>query len=406
MALRSGYYGLKKKLLDKVKALPGIKSIGDGLSLNPTTGELTATGTTVPVEANPEGAATASLVKLGIGEEIYAVPDAAKTYQTDDATEAAIVDADYIPFLDSSAASGSGAPRKSTWSNVKSKLKAVFDALYMTWEANGVLGAKNLFHLAIPYPSDIIDNVTYNVNNDGTVTLNGTATSNNNYFFTRSANGANASYNISDYSSIIKNGNIFSAQIPSTAPLDMLLVYRTNEDVFISEQRFQDSIVIEIPSNASKFQIKTETRAGAYDNIIIKPMICVAKDTDFTYQPYAMTNRELTDIFTRKSGIATVESDFAEKVTIGNINMVELIGGNVNVYIRFTVDTAFTGSSIVFRTPQKPLIPYTHIQLYNRNSPYELINTQTPYLTANGNIVFPIGLSTGDYDLAGTFLAV
>lgn len=34
MALRAGYYGLKKRLLNKVNALPGIKTIGDGLSLS------------------------------------------------------------------------------------------------------------------------------------------------------------------------------------------------------------------------------------------------------------------------------------------------------------------------------------------------------------------------------------
>ena len=90
MALRSGYYGLKKSLLNKVKSLPGIKSIGSGLNLNSTTGELTAT--------------------------------VANVYQTDDATESAIVDADYVPFFDSSAASGEGAPKKSTWSNFKTKI--------------------------------------------------------------------------------------------------------------------------------------------------------------------------------------------------------------------------------------------------------------------------------------------
>lgn len=75
MALRAGYYGLKKKLLEKVNALPGIKSIGDGLSLNSTTGVLSATGgggTTVV--ANPEGEASANLTKLEVGETIYGIP--------------------------------------------------------------------------------------------------------------------------------------------------------------------------------------------------------------------------------------------------------------------------------------------------------------------------------------------
>ena len=77
MALRAGYYGLKKKLLEKVNALPGIKSIGDGLSLNSNTGVLSATGggggTTVV--ANPEEEATTDLTKLQVESTIYGIPE-------------------------------------------------------------------------------------------------------------------------------------------------------------------------------------------------------------------------------------------------------------------------------------------------------------------------------------------
>lgn len=132
MALRSSYYGLKKKLLEKVKALPAIKSIGDGLSLDSSTGELTATGgggTTVV--ANPEGTATADLTKLKVGDTIYGVEaDTSACYQTTDDTESAIVDADYIPFFDASAASGEGAPKKSTWSNFCSKIAAKLSTVF------------------------------------------------------------------------------------------------------------------------------------------------------------------------------------------------------------------------------------------------------------------------------------
>lgn len=43
MALRAGYYGLKKKIVEKVNAIPGIKEIGSGLNLS-SSGTLTATG--------------------------------------------------------------------------------------------------------------------------------------------------------------------------------------------------------------------------------------------------------------------------------------------------------------------------------------------------------------------------
>ena len=145
MALKAGYYGVKKKDQLKLEKLPAFEEIGTGLQVTDD-GELEATGATLTIEANPEGVASETLTKLQLGENIYSIPgnDNSKCYQTDDATESSIVDADYIPFLDSSAASGAGAPGKTTWSNFKSKIKAFLDPNYVPMVDTSVSSSDDL----------------------------------------------------------------------------------------------------------------------------------------------------------------------------------------------------------------------------------------------------------------------
>ena len=154
MALKAGYKGIKNNLLNKLKAMPFISTIGDGLILED--GELSATGgggggadlSVIAPTFSTETAYTAGeyvthenklyvfttdhaagawnasdVTEKSVSDVLEAdAADIAKTYKTNDDTESTIVDGDYIPFFDSSAASGVGAAKKSTWSNFKSKI--------------------------------------------------------------------------------------------------------------------------------------------------------------------------------------------------------------------------------------------------------------------------------------------
>lgn len=64
--------------------------------------------------------------KLDVESTLYGLYN--KSYLTDDTTETAIDDADYVPFYDTSAS----AKKKISWSNIKSVLKTYFDNIYAT----------------------------------------------------------------------------------------------------------------------------------------------------------------------------------------------------------------------------------------------------------------------------------
>ena len=159
MALKAGYKGIKNNLLNKLKVMPFISEIGDGLTLE--NGELSATGggggadlSVIAPAFSAETAYTAGeyvtyeskLYKFTTDHaagawdvsdvtEVTVTDDLEKTYKIDNATESAIVDADYIPFLDSSAST----PRKSTWSNFCSKISAKFATVF-----NAYLGVTSI----------------------------------------------------------------------------------------------------------------------------------------------------------------------------------------------------------------------------------------------------------------------
>lgn len=143
------------------------------------------------------------------------------------------------------------------------------------------LGAKNLFpNIAV---SQTVGGVTFTVNDDGTVTANGTKT-NNDWFILSENNSFDAgTYTLSD-----------------GLPDDTI-----NCRLIISTARSMSAAIMSTETNL-RTQTKTFTTAqtGLYyairivsgttvNNLTFKPMIRRAEITDSTFQPYAPSNREL-----------------------------------------------------------------------------------------------------------------
>lgn len=140
-----------------------------------------------------------------------------------------------------------------------------------------VLGAKNLL-IGDKAVSKTENGLTFTRNDDGTITINGTATATTFYTIQNSVY-ADDSY--------ILNGCPFGGATNSYAirwNTGGTNLYDTGNGVLIPK------------GTATALSIEIRIENGAtLNNLVFKPMLRLATDPDDTYVPYAMTNKELTE---------------------------------------------------------------------------------------------------------------
>lgn len=144
----------------------------------------------------------------------------------------------------------------------------------------GQMGAKNL--LENNGATQTISGVAFTKNNDGSVTVNGTATANINY-------DINTEYAFEAES--ILTGT------PSDAPANLFLYsYPVNTPSSGGSQKTDNGTgaTLDYPE-ANILRIRIYMASGVTaSNVVFKPMIRLAADNDSIYQPYAKTNQQLT----------------------------------------------------------------------------------------------------------------
>lgn len=158
-----------------------------------------------------------------------------------------------------------------------------------------VLGAKNLL------PTDAaatqtVNGITFTVNNDGTITINGTATA----LVTFALSRRTISFDIEKQ--YILSG--FGEKTSSNAFIQInwgsgSYTQCTHEEYIFTPLGTGITSVIAIAIAAGE----------SFSNYIIKPMIRLASIKDDTYVPYAKTNRELTAELTDDTGWVSVNSN-------------------------------------------------------------------------------------------------
>ena len=168
----------------------------------------------------------------------------------------------------------------------------------MSYADNGVLGAKNkLPNMGI---SETINNVTFTKNSDGTVTANGTASADITYYILPSGT-------VNDFN--FKDGDILSG-CPANGgdnTYRLTALFSGNSNKWIEDTG--NGKILDTTENKPNVSVYIVIKNGVtVSNLVFKPMIRLATDTDPTYQPYAQTNRELTVNKADNSVIAPVEN--------------------------------------------------------------------------------------------------
>lgn len=184
---------------------------------------------------------------------------------------------------------------QSTGNGYASKKTTVGDVIKGVYASNGVLGAKNLNSTPYYYESQTSNGITWTVNSDGTVTANGTATAQST-FLCHARNQA-------DNSLTLPNGNYILSGCASGGADNKyyIVVGRTYNSAYqglASDYGSGANVTLngdDYSANEVRLHFAIVVRNGVtVSNITFKPMIRLASDSDATFQPYAMTNLELT----------------------------------------------------------------------------------------------------------------
>lgn len=177
------------------------------------------------------------------------------------------------------------------------------EAIEQIYADNGVTGAKNL----LPYPyvdsTKTVDSVTFTDNGDGSVSLSGTASANPEFRITP------------DITDNRYKGMILTSQGGSSTASGAYVRVRVGDissGSFIREVVGSEIIIPEMASNEKYYIAIRVTQGTNTSGIRIYPMLRLASDTDSTYVPYAMTNKELTDS----------KFDRAEQAVLGAKNLI------------------------------------------------------------------------------------
>lgn len=192
------------------------------------------------------------------------------------------------------------------------------------YEVMGKNGAKNF----IPFPyngggvgTHTVNGINFIVNPDGSISISGTAT-------------ADAEFGLAYWlEDILEDGKdyIVSAEgINGSLSTYYLSIEKINYSMEVTSTVDVINDEVQFTASAYKINCLLKVKSGqTISSVTIYPMIRSASDTDDTYQPYAMTNKQLTDNLSGKANTATTLAGY----------------GITNAYTKTEVDTALSNKA-------------------------------------------------------------
>ena len=197
----------------------------------------------------------------------------------------------------------------------------------MSYADNAVLGAKNLVQNKNHTRTQ--SGITFTVNTDGSVIANGSAPSSSVFFGVRDEEVGVLPLKAGKYK---LSG---CPSIGSSTTCEIRLQSVSQPSIMFSD--FGDGCDVSLNNDISDFKVYCIIKSGyAPTNLTFYPMIRLASDTDNTYAPYAMTNRELTEKLDRSLTILTLNADYVssfkadtQKKLIRQGNICEILVGDL-----------------------------------------------------------------------------
>lgn len=200
-------------------------------------------------------------------------------------------------------------------SNNPVKSDGIYDAIADVYGVMGQNGAKNL--LENTASTTTTNGLTFTVNSDKSVTVNGTAS-------------ANTVFAIKVKPDLEEDTDYILSGCPTGGGIAGSGLYNLQYSNDVNGSYIDIGNGIQLRKYNYTTYPNTEVRIIIYsgytaNNLVFKPMITDVRDTDSTYVPYAMTNKELTEV---KTGTITVDTNCSLVSTanicakVGNVKMI------------------------------------------------------------------------------------